>query len=111
MGEAYQPTSTYGHVGQSGYNSLPLIETSYDSRKGHGKAAPSTDGHGTDTVKKKKRRKGVRSDYGTSSKALRESTLPKRRKEGVPRRAEDSTQTDQEVLLQASLQSIGQKGL
>merc|ERR1711913_220358 len=51
--DAYQPTSTYGHVGQSSYNSLPLIETSYDSRKGHGKAAPSTDGHGTDTGKTK----------------------------------------------------------
>jgi len=49
--DAYQPTSTYGHAVQSGYNSLPLIETSYDSRKGHGKAAPSTDGHGKDTVK------------------------------------------------------------
>jgi hypothetical protein len=45
---AYQPTSIYGHVAQSSYNTLPVVQTSYDSRAGQGQQ-PDTTPPSTDT--------------------------------------------------------------
>jgi len=41
-GTAYQPTSIYGHVAQNSYNTLPIVQTSYDSRSGQGQKPDTT---------------------------------------------------------------------